>query len=296
MTAQPQVPQVAQPAPPVQPTQPVQDVRILQAPRLQPWETFSLLLHAGSKLGKTSLAATAPKPIIALDAEGGWKFLPLRKIYWDPMREPVPVYDGSWDVCVVVVNAWETVDKVNQWLTQAPTPFVSIIVDSISELQRRCKANMKSRTEAMKIQDWGVLLAIMDDTIRGFRDLTLKPWSPVQCAVFIAESRESNSGKMVPYMQGQISIALPYWMDVVGYYMADHDPDENGQMTREVRRLLIGPNSQAEAGERVQGRLGQIITIPKPPVGQLPYPSIEAMMRVIYPQVNGQQHELPSPS
>jgi len=34
---------------------------------LQPIQSLSLLIHADSKVGKTTLAATAPRPILALD-------------------------------------------------------------------------------------------------------------------------------------------------------------------------------------------------------------------------------------
>lgn len=230
-------------------------------------QRVSILIHAGSKLGKSTLSGTAPKPILVLDAEGSWRFIPVRQVYWDPETEPPPEYDGSWDACVVQVQRWETVENVYRWITQYQTPFVSVVVDSITELQRRLKQNLVG-TEAMKIQDWGVLLAKMDDKIRGYRDLTLIPQINVRCVVFIAETRQRHSdNKWVPFMQGQIGVALPYWMDLVGYMYPDFEYDENGQPLREVRRLWITPHPEYEAGERVQGRLGQYITIQKPPVG-----------------------------
>lgn len=230
-------------------------------------QRVSILIHAGSKLGKSTLSGTAPKPILVLDAEGSWRFIPVRQVYWDPETGPPPEYDGSWDACVVQVQRWETVENVYRWITQYQTPFVSVVVDSITELQRRLKQNLVG-TEAMKIQDWGVLLAKMDDKIRGYRDLTLIPQINVRCVVFIAETRQRHSdNKWVPFMQGQIGVALPYWMDLVGYMYPDFEYDENGQPLREVRRLWITPHPEYEAGERVQGRLGQYITIQKPPVG-----------------------------
>lgn len=221
---------------------------------------LSMLIHAGSKVGKSSLTATAPKPILVLDAEGSWRFIPLRQKMWDPLSENPPEHDDTWDACIVNVNDWEIIDKVYQWLTQYETPFVSVVIDSITEIQRRCKQNLKG-TEAMRIQDWGVLLSIMDSKIRGFRDLTLMHTN-VRCVIFVAETRQTHdSNKWIPYMQGQISTSLPYWVDICGYLYPDYDTDENGQMTREYRKLLISPHAQYEAGERVQGRLGKSLTI-----------------------------------
>ncbi len=225
-------------------------------------ETLSLLIHANSKVGKTTLAATAPVPILALDAEGGWKFLPLRMVQWDPLQGPPPTWDGSWDVCHVMVRSWETVGYAFQWLQSGQHNFRSIVIDSISEMQRRLKENMVG-TEALKMQDWGKLLAVMDAAIRGFRDLTLHPTNPVQVVVFIAETRQNQNGKWVPFMQGQISISLPYWVDVVGYLFVQDIPDANGQASgAKMRRLLVSPNDTFEAGERVQGRLGLCVDNP----------------------------------
>lgn len=230
-------------------------------------ERLSILIHAGSKLGKSTLSGTAPKPILVLDVEGSWRFIAVRKTYWDPQASGPPEYDGSWDACVVNVSRWETVEQVYQWITQYQTPFVSVVVDSITELQRRLKQNLTG-TDAMRIQDWGVLLAKMDAKIRGFRDLTLQQGINIRCVIFIAETRQRHSDdKWVPFMQGQIAVALPYWMDIVGYLYPDWERDANGQPTREVRRLWISPHPEYEAGERVQGRLGQFITVEKPPVG-----------------------------
>jgi AAA domain len=228
-------------------------------PQLQQFETLSLLIHAPSKTGKSTLAATAPKPTLVLDAEGSWKFMPLRKIYWDPAQPP-PVYDGTWDVCVVIAHHWEAVDLVYRWLTQYPLPFVSFVLDSTTELQRRLKRNLRG-TEEMKIQTWGSLLDVMSEHIRDIRDLTLVPWSPIQCVVVVAETELGKSGKWVASMQGKIVNALPYWFDVVGYLYPFWEQDANGQATRECRKLWIAQHPQYDTGERVQGRLGREVTV-----------------------------------
>lgn len=243
-------------------------------PALPEWQTLSLLVHANAKMGKTTLATTAPLPILALDAEGGWKFAlnsapvramygrALRRVDWNPLADAPPEYDGTWDICVVTVRKWETVSRTYDWLSQAPHDFTSVVIDSITELQRRCKSNLVG-TEQMKMQDWGQLLSRMDAAIRGFRDLTMHERYPVRCVVFVAETRQKD-GKYRPYMQGQIEVSLPYWMDVVGYLYVEAVTDANGQATGATqRRLLVSPHDpQFEAGERVQGRLGAVVSDP----------------------------------
>lgn len=262
-------------------TEAAQYIQPIQPPAVfDTYQRLSMLIHALSKKGKSTLSATAPKPVLVLDAEGSWRFIPVRQRHWDPMTESMPVYDGTWDACIVHVREWATVAQAYHVLTTQWTPFVSVVIDSITEIQRRCKQNLKG-AEAMKIQDWGTLLVQMDNVIRGFRDLTLLPHLNVRCVVFIAETREGNGGRWVPYMQGQIAISLPYWVDVCGFLFPDHETDENGQPTREVRRLWIGPHPQYESGERVQGALGHCITVYRPEPGQVGR-DIEVWMKTIF--------------
>jgi hypothetical protein len=259
-------------------------------------QRLSWLIHGHSKKGKSTLAATAPKPVLVLDAEGSWRFIPGRIVYWDPLGETPPVYDGTWEICIVHVREWRTVDLVYKYLLAWPLLFtttgpVSVVVDSITEIQRRCKANLKG-TEALKIQDWGVLLSAMDATIRGFRDLCLIPQLTVRCVVFVSETRETNTGRLVPYMQGQIAVSLPYWVDICGYMYPDWDVDENGQQTKECRRIWISPHPQYESGERVQGKLGGVLTFYKPPDG-LVSTEIDWWMRVVF-NLTGQPTGVPA--
>lgn len=239
-----------------------------------PQAVLSMLVHAPSKTGKSTLSWTVPQPALILDAEGGTKFLRGRKIYWNPLVEGPPTADGSWDICIVKVQLWQTLELANAYLKQHTHGFKSVVLDSITELQRVCKTNLRG-TEQMRIQDWGALLTQMDMKIRGIRDLTLLDDSPVICVVFIAESKKTD-GKWRPSMQGQISSALPYLVDICGYLFIDNELDEHGQPTAQVRRLLINQHDEYEAGERVQGRLPGIVS----------EPNITDMMATIYAEEN----------
>lgn len=250
--------------------------------------TLSILVHADSKVGKTTLGATCPFPIVSFDAEGGSKFLggspaltarlgrPMSIIQWDPVNPP-PVYDGTWDMAIVTVRAWDDFMRAGQWLASGQHHFVSLVVDSITEIQRRLKKNLVG-TEQLKMQDWGKLLTVMDDVIRGLRDLTIDPYNSIRVAMFIAETRQTD-GKWRPYMQGQISTALPYWMDVVGYLFVEMAPDAQGQPTVPVRKLLVNQHPLYEAGERVQGLIGPVVD----------NPDIYQILERIYPQQGAQQ-------
>lgn len=242
-------------------------------------ETLSILIHGDSKVGKSTLAATSPAPILVLDAEGGWKFMALRRVDWDPMTQSPPLNDGTWDVCHVTIRDWNTVLRVNQWLQSGQHQFRSLVLDSITEIQRKLMTNLVGN-EQMKMADWGKLLRSMDQIIRDMRDLTSHPTNPLQVVVFVAESRANKAGsKKVPTMQGQIVDSLPYWVDICGYLFVEDVIDANGQFTgQQARRMWTRPNKDYEAGERVQGRLPMVVD----------YPNITQMLYDIYPSLTQQ--------
>ena len=247
-----------------------------------PDAALSFLIHASAKAGKSTLTSTAPFPSCILDAEGSWRFIdqsgfgsgiPLRKTHWDPLQGPPPRYDGTWDVCMVKVTRWDHLATAKQWLQTSEHDFRSVVLDSISEAQRRLKANIKPDSILDDFRQWGELLARMDDLIRGLRDLVDIPGSPLRCAVFVSETAE-KSGKWRPSMQGQIATQLPYWVDVVGYLYVDKVAAEDGTTTRDVRKLLIGPHPSFETGERVQGKLAPLIEEPR----------IDTMLATVFPE------------
>jgi hypothetical protein len=63
-------------------------------------------------------------------------------------------------------------------------------------------------------------------------------------------------------MQGQISVSLPYWVDVCGYIYQTRATDADGQPTVKVVNLYVGTHPQFESGERVQGALPDNIVNP----------------------------------
>jgi hypothetical protein len=243
-------------------------------------QALALLIHGNSKVGKSTLASTAPLPMAVADVEGSWKFIrqqgymsgkPLRRITWNPVEEAPPVHDGTWDLAMINVPDWNTIKAIHTALANYEHPFKSFCLDSITETQRRLKKNLVG-TAQMQIQDWGSLLNQMDDLIRGIRDLTNHPHNTLEVVTFISEGRVKD-GKFRPYMQGQIETSLPYWVDVCGYMYTQMKEDEQGQPTIKSKQLLVSDHlPQFIAGERVQGALGEIVD----------EPNITRMIEMIY--------------
>ncbi len=220
--------------------------------------SLTVLVHGPSKSGKSTLAATAPYPRLMFDVEHGHKFLPLNVKYWDPKTEEPPVADGTWDTCVVPVLTYADLETAYQYLKLGRHQFKSVIVDSISELQVKL-IDQLTGTEQMKMQTWGQLLRSMGDLLRGMRDLTMHPTNPLESVVLVAMSKDVD-GKYKPYLQGQLATQLPYFWDVVGFLRVEEWPNPDPtQPPYKLRRLYVEATDFAEAGERVQGRLGSIV-------------------------------------
>lgn len=223
--------------------------------------TISILVHGPSKAGKSTLSATAPKPLLYIDIEGGTRFLPLRAKYWEPLREPPPECDSTWDTAVVVVRDYEEVKQAYDWLASGNHCFEAVVIDSVSELQQRLVDKITARLQATQ-QDWGDVFRQFMGLIRDFHQLTTHPTRPIS-AVFVAMSKEGQDGIFRPFLQGQSKANLPYVMDIMGAMLIETGVDSEGVMWKS-HQLVTGPHKSYETGERVNGRIPA--TLPNPTI------------------------------
>lgn len=231
---------------------------------------LSLLVHGGPKVGKTTLAESTPAPRLVLDAEGGTRFTPTRKTFWDPSQYAPPEIDGSWETCIVYVRDYETIERVYAWLASGRHPFKSVVMDSISEVQQRCIDTLVG-TDQMRTQDWGELLRKVSDLTRKMRDLTIHPTNPLEAVVLVAMTKQDRD-KWIPFMQGSVKTVMPYYTDVVGYLYTEIT--DSGHY---ARRLLVAPHPQFEAGDRT-GRLPSVVDCGTDPTN----PTWETMLSHVY--------------
>lgn len=211
---------------------------------------LSILVHGLAGAGKTTFAATAPKPLLLLDVEMASRFIKGRKIKWNPLTEAPPVADGTWEICVVSVNEFSKAQKAYEYLKSGRHPFKSVVVDSISELQSKAVENIKGRQQ-LQTQDWGKLLSVMAFFCRDLRDLTGDDDNTIEAVIITAMSKDYD-GIIKPYLQGQIAAQVPYWLDITGYLYVSQVPDANGVLV-DTRNLLIGNHPNYEAKSRVPG-------------------------------------------
>lgn len=122
---------------------------------------LSILVHADTKVGKSTFGVTSPAPRLLLDAEAAHRFLPVQKRFWNPLTDgPPPVPDGTWDTCVVTVHDYATLRAAVSYLELGQHYFESIVVDSISETQKKCYS---PDTELLTPSGWYRIDALPED-------------------------------------------------------------------------------------------------------------------------------------
>jgi hypothetical protein len=214
-------------------------------------ENLCALIHGDGGTGKSWLGQTTPTPRLVLDAEGGSRspkrmvdgaVVKQRKVSWDPTRDAPPAA-GDWDTCHVAVRDFQTVNKAFEWLLNGAHPFKSVVLDSLTEIQKRCKDSI-SGTETPAERDWGLMLIRMEHLVRAFRDLVFHPTNPLDAVVILALTQDKN-GKRRPAVQGALGVSLPGYVDLEGYLFVQTAEDGT-----ETRRLLIHPRDGFEAKDR----------------------------------------------
>lgn len=156
-----------------------------------------VLVYGDSGMGKTTLCATAPAPII-VSAESG--LLSLRKF-----RIPV-----------IEVKTIDQLTEAYTWALQSAEArqFATFCIDSISEIGEVVLANAKKQVKDPR-QAYGELIEKMTMTIRAFRDL---PGKHVYMAAKMEPMKDELSGvvKYGPGMPGsKLGPQLPYYFDEV---------------------------------------------------------------------------------
>lgn len=224
--------------------------------------TFTCLVHGESKVGKSWFGASGPAPRLILDSEGRGKYTPsqIGKVYWDPRTGPPPRYDGTWDTCIAPVAEFDLMSLAYRWLRQGEHDFVTVDVDSLMEVQKRC-IDAEVGTDIIKIQDWGSLLRKLESLVRSFRDLTLVNNNTVSVVSFIVGTQNID-GVQRPLLQGALRNTVPYYVDACGYMFKQPVTTPEGQ-TSYIRSLLIEQQPGFVAGDGTGGALpGPVISNP----------------------------------
>lgn len=228
-------------------------------------ESLSILTHGPAGSGKTTLGLTGPKPLVFLDAETASRFIPksYRKITWNPMEDGLaPVYDGSWDICVVKIKNWEVLQKIVSILATHRHPFRTVVIDSVSEILIKAKQSINGEKQ-FQIQHWGQLGSKMGSFLRTLRDITADEGSSIEILNIISATKDFNVGtedkphmEKRPLLEGSVKDTIQYLYDIIAYIELDEvavNPANPGQGMRKQQRIFTGSDPHISSKARPPG-------------------------------------------
>lgn len=208
-----------------------------------------MMVYGESGVGKTTFAASAPRPMLWLDAEGGTASI-----------------DDAEGIDVMAVSTLEDFRNVVLYLHENPTKYKTVVVDSFSEAQvsvmkQIMKAVVKadqSRDEFLpQFAEWGRLTGVMREVARALRDLP----AHLVITALTREDKDDMTGrtKVRARLTPALAEEVPALMDVSGYLYAatakagevssqgvEAEASEEGEAAKPtvVRNLLLAPSGK----------------------------------------------------
>jgi hypothetical protein len=237
---------------------------------------LGIVVHGTPKIGKSWLGESAPGPVLVLDGEGSTDFLKRKtRTEWKDLSQAPPTAreDGTPlgvdDFVVVRIRSWQEVITVQSWLSAGQHVFRSLVIDTLTEIQKKAKESISAQGFTDERQ-WGDLLQKMESMGRQWRDLLDHPTNPLWAVVVLAQTLVVDQWQR-PDVQGALKRQLGSWFDVVGFLRPRF---EAGQLLP-TRELVVAPYPGIEAGDRTDDLTSAHVN------GIIPNPDITEMIRLL---------------
>ena len=197
-------------------------------------DKISMVSYGRPGTGKTSFAATMPKPLLILDAK----------------EEGTDSILGTEDTYVLPIETWEDFELAFWFLkSKEGRKYNSVSIDTFTYIQELCMNSIleeTGRTTPSK-REWGMMSNKIKPWILHYRDLP-------QHLMFIchdrvdevdvAEDEDQIMPEVGPRLSPSISSALNAAVKVVGQsYIKEDVKTKKGKITKSMEyRFRIGPN------------------------------------------------------
>ena len=174
---------------------------------ISPYWTWAI--YADSGAGKTTLAATAPKPMF-LDSNQGLLSILGRPGFEHVRRTPVT----NWRQ---LEEAYDNFSGTGQhdW-----TKFQTIVFDHFDDIQglildelteQAAQRDPRRMLDETQQREWGIMLNRLRRIMRKFKAL------PMHKILIFAAAVNNETGKLEPSLSGKLRNQLPYFCDMIGY-------------------------------------------------------------------------------
>lgn len=225
-----------------------------------------MMIHGAYGAGKTTLAHTVPGPRIILDTEGGSYDVGIPLEVWDKESKDTPYVRWAIgeeeapdlttlppNVSVIVdITSWDVWRQAFDFLREGKHGYRSVVVDSITELQRQLKEQIRGDLSLHNYQKttydtWDQLQVFLENDLRRLRDLT-RPSAKTPVNAILVASTNVEERPMRPILQGGMRRTLPGFLDIQAFLRVEFwtDPESGNESERWVLDLSPGNMSQAE--------------------------------------------------
>ena len=194
----------------------------------------TLVLFGVSGGGKSTLAATAPRPAY-LDTNDGLMSIAGRPGFEHVRGERISTFNALEDAYSNFTNTGR-----KKWKGK----FDTVVVDHFDDLQaiimetlgeRRAERDDRKDADEAEQRDWGIMANKLKRILRAYKTL------PMHKILICGEKESKEDGRMIPSLQGQMSGALPYFADHIAYLRIG----KNGQ-----RWIHLDPGNEFNAKTR----------------------------------------------
>jgi hypothetical protein len=208
-------------------------------------ETFNVLLWGFPKSGKSTAAATAPGPIMWVNAEGPGALGFARKTAASRGTTIHEVQIGKHD------SAAKKLDDVYSHVAHGAEPAITtVVVDTLAKLRERLIAEMVVPGSKNSLQQYGKVADKLGGFVQALRDM------PVNLVLLahVDLSDDAEDGRVArPLIGGKLTETIPGEVDVVAYASPLKDEDGvryYGQLVEGRGRSGLGDRSGSLADDR----------------------------------------------
>lgn len=200
---------------------------------------LSALFYGKSGTGKTTLAATFPKPLLVLD---------IKEKGTDSIANVEGVFYAS-------ITSWDEFVEAYWYIQKNPTKFKTVVIDQISHLQAILVQKVKSdankgEKDLMNRKEWGQVSTEMTTWLYAYRDLTDLGIN----VVFLAHDRITSASdeeiedngidpsvgaRLMPSVAGSLNGAVK----IVGQtFIRMDEPEDPDEKSKPEYCLRVGPH------------------------------------------------------
>lgn len=193
-------------------------------------ETIAALIYGQPGMGKTTLACSAPSPVL-FDFDGG-----------------VARIKDEHQVPTVQIATWEDAQTALEEVKNDGGEFKTIVVDTASKMLD-CIISYVCGTAQPKLQQWGIINAHFKNFLRNIRDCGKN-------VVFVAQretEKDGDNNRYVPQFRASNYKDVICDLDVCGYMEM---VNVKGQ---EVRQITFNPSSRNEGKNTAEFKPAYII-------------------------------------